>query len=432
MSKYKFYPINWSEGMVLMPEHLQQNDKRFDDMQQYRWIQNLPHSWGVADMLYEQDDLNNAMFNLLKCSAIMPDGQIINIVDGLSIDLKQKMSDLEKSPQKITLTVPQTKPNNQNNSYTIVNETINDDTEDVIIMREKPNVQLVIGEAPLYMISLPIAEVTAEGGIPKITDYMPPSIITRNEQILHTKCKDLEDKLSKKLTSFQKDLDKINNNSNIKKQFTVSPMVIRALFMRDLMQFSSVLQEFPHPYEIFRALVNLTSTQASIQFQIPVEILKYQHKDIMASCMPMIDFINSSLDLIHDDETDIPLSLDGEIFWIPKGNYTKPIVLHAEGDDLHQLRVWIENVAIASESQYIKICDTRTLGAYREVMGDRRGLEGAINGLLFEIQIPSQVIKSNERIALINKSKSKKPIRIVMHSDAEDPSGANHDTDIPK
>ncbi len=71
--------IIWSEGMFLRPQHFQQNDRYFESLIEQRCSPMRPYSWGIEELLINQEALNLGKIEIEKCKAILPDGTTINI-----------------------------------------------------------------------------------------------------------------------------------------------------------------------------------------------------------------------------------------------------------------------------------------------------------------------------------------------------------------
>jgi len=71
--------VLWTEGMLLKPQHLQQNDRYFS----HRMLKNIsafqPYYWGVSSLELDNSLLNLGKFSLSKCSGFFQDGTYFDI-----------------------------------------------------------------------------------------------------------------------------------------------------------------------------------------------------------------------------------------------------------------------------------------------------------------------------------------------------------------
>jgi type VI secretion system protein ImpJ len=77
MSRYR--KIVWNEGMLLTPHHFQQWDNYYEDLLSSRLASLIPYEWGVLDLQINRESIANGFFELVRCSAVLPDGFLVNI-----------------------------------------------------------------------------------------------------------------------------------------------------------------------------------------------------------------------------------------------------------------------------------------------------------------------------------------------------------------
>ena len=71
-------PIAWNEGMILTPQHLQQNDLRFEQLLRMAMNLRCTHPWGIKQLQFDETVLANGEFFLLRTSGIFPSGFVFN------------------------------------------------------------------------------------------------------------------------------------------------------------------------------------------------------------------------------------------------------------------------------------------------------------------------------------------------------------------
>lgn len=73
------HKVIWQEGMLLRPQHFQQNDRYFDQQLKARTRQLAAHSWGFFDLEIERPFLSMGKLVLSRASGVMPDGTLFEI-----------------------------------------------------------------------------------------------------------------------------------------------------------------------------------------------------------------------------------------------------------------------------------------------------------------------------------------------------------------
>src|SRR5262249_16667661 len=77
MGRYR--KIVWNEGMLLTPHHFQQSDNYHEELLNSRLDSLVPHGWGILDLRINRESLANNSFELLSCTAAMPDGLFVSV-----------------------------------------------------------------------------------------------------------------------------------------------------------------------------------------------------------------------------------------------------------------------------------------------------------------------------------------------------------------
>ncbi len=77
MSRYR--KVVWTEGMLLTPHHFQQWDNYHEELLNSRLASLVPYEWGILNLQINLESLANGYFELVSCSAVMPDGLLINL-----------------------------------------------------------------------------------------------------------------------------------------------------------------------------------------------------------------------------------------------------------------------------------------------------------------------------------------------------------------
>src|SRR5262245_63424291 len=77
MSRYR--KVVWNEGMLLTPHHFQQWDNYYEELLSSRLASLVSYEWGVLDLQINRESIANGFFDLIRCSAVMPDGMLVNI-----------------------------------------------------------------------------------------------------------------------------------------------------------------------------------------------------------------------------------------------------------------------------------------------------------------------------------------------------------------
>ena len=87
--------VNWSEGMLLCPQHFQQEAWRQDAAASYRLTVSHPFPWGVRQLKVDKELLAEGVYHVLELDALMPDGLVVSVSSG-SPELKIEIEDIDE------------------------------------------------------------------------------------------------------------------------------------------------------------------------------------------------------------------------------------------------------------------------------------------------------------------------------------------------
>ena len=101
--------IQWSEGMLLSPQHLQQNDIYWQRQFRHLFALTQPDGWGLADLAYDEAALAKQVVRVTRLHAVLPDGLVVQYPawhDG-ALDLDLSQTDWQQqSALRVSLAVP--------------------------------------------------------------------------------------------------------------------------------------------------------------------------------------------------------------------------------------------------------------------------------------------------------------------------------------
>ena len=71
---YLTEPLSWNEGMLLSPQHFQQNDIYWHEQLAHRTRCLRPYAWGLWDLEIDKQELRKGVLRVLRVQALLPDG----------------------------------------------------------------------------------------------------------------------------------------------------------------------------------------------------------------------------------------------------------------------------------------------------------------------------------------------------------------------
>jgi type VI secretion system protein ImpJ len=188
--------VLWSEGLFLTPHHMQQWDRYHEDVLNFRIKALSTFMWGAEDLKFNEEALENGVFELLRCRAVMPDGMAIDVPDVDNPPPAREFSEYfspTSDRMDVYLAIPVTRSGSANVAgtdkktafsarYVATQSTVPDENtgeNELPVSFATKNLRLLFGEEPLdNHAALKIAEVrrTPEGKMVLEEGYIPPSL----------------------------------------------------------------------------------------------------------------------------------------------------------------------------------------------------------------------------------------------------------------
>lgn len=432
--------IQWYEGMLLGPHHLQQLDLRWDNLL-CRYLETLtPNFWGVSLLDIDTVTLVNGKFRILELEAILPDGTYIQInpTDKVipEIDLTAYVDQFrEHGPQMIHLAVPLMNPDGSNVTgdfprFLSVPGTaavdLNTGENPVYIPRLIPNVSLVLADVPHpRYASFPLAQVEFKDESYQLTSFIPPYLQILSTSLIGNVVGDVLQRLRDKAAFLSENL-KTPAGASVdvaimeENEQLLKVIVRRVPFLENLLGVNTT-----HPYQLYLALLELAGDLTALKRgQVAPSFVPYQHNDLYKSFDQVITFIVSMIDLIQENYVLLPFSKFDRVFSIElEPAWASPTyVAVLRGGPLFgpkDLVQWAEGALIASQSLLKNVRDRRILGADRQIIDSSSefNIRSPQDGVLLQITNDPSFIKQGDALCLVNLSDTaeKRPQEIILY-----------------
>lgn len=430
-------PIQWHEGMLLLPQHFQQADQRQNELLNFHMSAVMPFHWGVSYFKIDPVLLVSGTLRFLELEAVMPDGLIVTRhpdEEGfLEFDLTPYADQISLKPMTIHLAVPAYRRGYANASIDVElprylsmegKAVIDENTGEgsTTIPRLKPNIQLLPEESlTSSYVSFPMFKIGQESNAYVLKPYIPPTLIIHLDSQLGEVCAEAAKRIREKIAFLVERLR--SKTSNLMSEETENAV---RLLSAGLLPFEAALNSgASNPYNLYLQL-NILAGQVSGLYpgQIPPSFTGYNHNDLRLTFQQVTDFIFTMIDRIQEGYSVIPFIVADRIFnlnleesWIaPK------MILGARAPVTMteiELVEWIENTVIASSSIVDSVRDKRVLGAPRKIIegSEEMGLMPAKGMVLFEIDGNHESIKPKEILKIFNigDELKKRPVDLALY-----------------
>lgn len=409
-------PLQWSEGMMLSPQHFQQNDIYWHQMLWHQMAQLQPYYWGLVDIDVETDEIKKGKLSIKGLQCVMPDGLVVQYPavgqeETLSVDVSENPSmKAVGNTIKVFLTVPirsegSASPNSDIRRYLPVNgNTVLDENTGLgtlNVRRLRPLVEIFVGnneDIPGKYHAIPLFELRRTQDGFSLTDYHPPLLRFSASQFL--KEQSLDERLREMIRRMR---SKALSLAGVEKESQQSAMPVNHRYRTIIRSLVAALpplevlieSDNAHPFNVYQALAALDGEVAGIKANLlPSPPEKYRHNDIEGGFAKMISSIEKTVDSLQlaytaqhftlDEQTgNFSIQLDKDI----KTRFLDIEIRPRPGQNPRQIANWISQSRIASEL-VIQELKTRRQGGAKvgHLPKDQAsGLDVSGNSLLFRL-----------------------------------------------
>ncbi len=429
-------PIQWHEGMLLVPQHFQQNSWRQEMLVQYSALLVSPYCWGVRHMKLDVKVLSGGTLRVLTLEAVLPDGAIITFdhaEDGeLTVDLAPLTDQMRAADMTVYLALPVRSTGAVKGSLVryearegplLADENTGEGEVRIPVLR--PMLTLIPGEKPPpKFVSMPIARVRFADEAFVLSDYIPPTMVVPLRSPLGELCAHLASRLRQKAMFVSEQAR--SPSSIVEKPLLLENKARMQSLVGGLPQLEAILATgCAHPLSLYLAMCNLSGHLAALGTSLlPPAFAPYDHTDIKASFEEVMDFslrmMNEGIPETYDA---LPFTLKDRIFSLNfEGDwFTRRLVLGmrvSTGVTEKEMIAWGEECLIGSESVVPSLRDKRIRGAHREFAETDRELVPVRGVLLFILRPDPEFIKPGEILQIRNlgeRGRQFSPLEIVLY-----------------
>jgi len=440
MAQLNTNPIQWYEGMLLMPQHFQQADIRMESMMTYYMSHTFSFFWGVVQLKVNESLLTSGIFRPIELEVIMPDGLLVTSLPQtdppLQVNLLSFRDKMEAIPYFIYLCVPYRRGDWTDVSgdlpryHSIVNPNvadINTGEQAIDIPRLIPNLSLQVGlEPPAHYASLPLAQVTCDEKSFSLAEYIPPQIKVDLLSDLGQMCSQLVQQLREKLAYLQQKVQSVGDRVT-KDPFFEEMEQVRLKLIVGLLPFEAALSTGKsHPFDIYQALCTLAGQISGIKYgEIPPRFKAYNHLDLRQSFSQIIEYVGKVLDEIEESYSVIPFALNERVFslqlqssWVGDRFVLGARIQPGMTEDA--LLNWVNNCVIVTDKNITLAKDNRVLGAQRKIVSEipEMNLVATKGVQLFVVESDARYIDPKGVLCLFNVSDDDftRPAEVVLYN----------------
>jgi type VI secretion system protein ImpJ len=430
--------IQWHEGMLLAPQHFQQDAARHELLLQYHLAALAPFHWGVQRLAIDPALLVSGKLRVLDLEAVMPDGLVVlherHGGEELEVDLAPHAEELKHRPLPVYLAVPARKVGGAAmkgdlaryasiEGAPVVDE--NTGEGELRVPRLRPRLTLLVTETPPQKyVSFPLARIAYRNETFALTDFEPPVLVVRQRSRLGEVCLGIARRLREKAV-FLSEQARAPGTASTAPLLLQTKMITQGL-VAALPPFEALLtSDAAHPFPLYAALCGLAGQMAGIGVGlVPPSFAPYNHNDLRATFEQVQDFLFRVIDEgILESHTAIPFRLEDGIFCLtvePRW-LERDLVIGVRGQREatdQDVIAWIEECLIGSRPKIPDMLHRRILGARRQRI-DRDGELVPGRGVtFFAVKPEREFIEPSELLQILNRAEraeARRPVEIVLY-----------------
>lgn len=385
--------VQWAEGMLLTPQHFQQNDIHWNSVLQHRLRGLSAHHWGVIDMEMDTGQLNVNSVLVTKLRCVFPDGTAYDLASTgaeLKLDLLKDSNIMEAKRLFVCAAIPpRTGAMNVQSTSIKRYEVITDNNAvidemtgyaDVYVDRIRPTVKLYPeNRRPDGYSYIRLFEVTysAQSKSIELTGFHPPMLRmgaadfgNRGASLLQS-LKALRDELWDKLHQLtgMPDKDGPECTAGMSEeeclQLRQARYIASALTIFDAV----VLDPETPPAEAYRAMAQIVGHMSWIGTNpAPLAMPPYGHENCAPQFKSAVDFVWRKLALINPDWESLPFTRVGELSFLRRlpEEISDSLLIEIrlrEGQRLSDVHEWLADSRIGSDDLMQMLRNQRLPGA---------------------------------------------------------------------
>ncbi len=453
------YPIQWSEGMLLSPQHFQQNDQYWEKFIHTKIHMVNPYGWGISHVKIDESELAAGTLSVVELDALMPDGLVINYRAkssdvALRLPLKGLVSLEDGKGSLMAHVVVPIRAEAAASSTSSIQRfdsvsggyASDENTGEgrVLINRLRPKISLSVEKPHPKYVSIPLCVIeVATDGAYRLGNYVPPLLQLSALNEMKDLC--LQSKLRQVLVKIRKKANQLSG-ANSEKEDMLGAIISdqHAHIIRHMVSSLPALEIIcssgvTHPFDVYQALAQLIGQICSISQSSPVPPLlpAYRHDDIATGfirALNIVDQIVNNISLSYSsvnfsEQEDGTFSISVDKTWLNHDIFIEVIFRRGQGRD--EVLQWVEKSRVGSSSVLKFLMERRLQGALLENIKrhEKLGLTEKPNSLLFAVKNTvietkdqkCHVIKPGQKLYIKGIAGTGAPLAIVLHVSNESP-----------
>jgi len=427
-----FDRIQWHEGMLLAPQHFQQESARVDALVAWQALAGRPAAWGIRRLAIDEALLGGARLRILLLEAVMPNGMALRFDAAsagdvtLELDLAPHAAAMAQGEVPVYLVIGTTRslrlPGQPAMFRPVEGGLVEDEVSEALaeeVPRMAANLALSAGKLPgSAYVTMQLMTLRQENQIVRRGAFWPAQLEVPAASAIAQRARALAVLMRSKAVFLGK--QSMSQSSRLEERVALLEQRARlAQLTLNLPLLEATLDSAPiQPLALYLALCAQLGPLAALRpGAVPLAPPAYLHADSHAAFETVLDHLHGLAAEVSQEWTSIAFDFDGEAFtlaWRPEWMGAR-LVLGLRGQDEPALRQWMEGATIGSRTVSASLRDRRVPGAVRQridgapELGLREGSSGGAT--LFGVTVDAHAIVAGQDLVIGNDNSAQRALR---------------------
>ncbi|NVD73287.1 type VI secretion system baseplate subunit TssK [Duganella sp. BJB1802] len=428
--------IQWHEGMMLTPQHFQQEGARIDALLAWQSIAAHPYGWGVRALAVDEALLTTGLLRIQQLEAILPNGMAVTYDSALAqgrpleLDLAPWAEAMAQQDLAVYLVVGNTRSLRQPGQPAMFRGVESPAVEDEVsqalpadVPRMAVNLGLAAGPVPsaaytaLQLMTVNKGnEIVHRGGyLPAMLDVPAASGVRLRAQQLVTQMRNKAVFLARQTAQpSSRTEDRINL---LEQKARLSSLILNLPVLEALLRSPSV-----HPMPLYLALCAQLGPLATLRpGAVPIMPPAYDHADTAPAFDAVLAALADLVGEVSQEWKTCVFGYDGQAFslamqaeWLGAR-----LVVGLRGQPEREATQWMAGAVIGSQTVWTSLTDRRVLGAPRSRIdaAPELGLRASAGYTLFSVEVSDEFIVAGQALLISNANESlqtQRPQEVVL------------------
>lgn len=427
-----FDRIQWHEGMLLTPQHFQQESARVDALVAWQSLAGQPAAWGIRRLVIDEALLGGARLRILLLEAVMPNGMALRFDAAraqdatLELDLAPFAAAMAQGDVSVYLVVGSARslrlPGQPAMFRPVEGALVDDEVSEALpeeVPRMAANLALAAGKLPgAAYVAMQLMTLRQENQIVRRGPFWPAQLEVPAAANIAQRARALAVLMRSKAVFLGK--QSMSQSSRLEERVALLEGRARLAHLTlNLPLLEATLDTAPmQPLALYLALCAQLGPLAALRpGAVPLAPPAYVHADSHAAFETVLDHLHGLAGEVSQEWTSIAFDFDGEVFtlpWRPEWMNAR-LVLGLRGQGEPELRQWMEGATIGSRTVSASLRDRRVPGAVRQGIGGAPELglrEGGSGGAtLFAVTVDAQSIVAGQDLLIGNDNSAQRSLR---------------------